>query len=279
MLIGMKPVLKYILFGLAMGAAFCSGCMTSQKELTKRPAAPDLPQLVRFFSVQQLKMNPGALFILGRGSAAADGGKNTFTAQSPLSSYPIIRMTIKSDNAGELDSCMQRIQIIRENHKSIDIRGMGTFAIESMIDPPLNTGVFTLTKLEVCGIDGSSSTVSAPAAPNAVSAADLVAVPERYLDRRAIITGRLVSAVHFSDPVSSLMIQSEGQFLSGYFVTSSLAAESRLLLVHAAPGSVIILEGTLIRSTSKTLAAQSGIATTKGYEFDISAVVSINPAN
>ena len=55
------------------------------------------------------------------------------------------------------------------------------------------------------------------------------------------------------DPVSSLMIQSEGQSLSGYFLTSSLAAESRLSLVHAAPGSILILEGTLTRIAPKSL--------------------------
>ena len=49
--------------------------------------APSLPQLVRFFRVNQMKLKPGALFIFGAGSAAADGGKNTFTAPSPLSSF------------------------------------------------------------------------------------------------------------------------------------------------------------------------------------------------
>jgi hypothetical protein len=279
MLIGMKPSLKYLLLGSAIGAALCGGCLAPQKELAhRRPAAPSLPQLVRFFSVQQTRLKPGSLYISGKGSAAADGGKNTFTAKSALSSYPFIQMTIQSDNAGELDSCLQRVQAVEENHQTIDIRGMGIFAIESEIDPPLDTGVFTLTQLDACGAAVPATTVSTPAVSTAaVPAANLVAVPERYLDRPAVITGRLTSPVHFMDPVSSLMIQSEGQFLSGYFFTPSLAAESRLSLVHAAPGSILILEGTLTHSTPKSLAAQSGVTAATGYEFDVSNVVSIQP--
>jgi hypothetical protein len=285
MLVGMKSLWKCLLIGSAIGAALC-GCLAPQKELAhRRSAAPSLPQLVRLFSVQQMQLKPGALFISGKGSAAADGGKNTFTAPSPFSSYPFIRMTIKSDNAGELDSCRQKVQAVRENHQSIDIRGMGTFAIESVIDPPLNTGVFTLTQLDACGAAPPSTPVSTPvvstaaahAADEAIPAADLVAVPERYLDHRAVITGYLVSAVHFMDPVSSLKIGSEGQYLSGYFLTLSLAAESRLSLVHGAPGSILILEGTLTRITPTSLAAQSGATASTGYEFDVSNVVSIGP--
>ncbi len=217
----------------------------------QRPTAPALPQLVRFFSVLQTRLSPGALYISGKGSAAADGGKNTFTATSPFSSYPLIQMTIKSDDSGLLNSCLERVEAVKENHKSIDIRGMGTFAIESMIDPPLDTGVFTLTQLDSCGVAAPLAPVSTPAvSTEAISAADLVAVPERYLDRRTVITGSLVSAVHFKDSVSSLMLQSEGQFLPGYFVTPSLSAESRLSLVHAAPGSILTLEGTLMRNTT-----------------------------
>ena len=50
-----------------------------------------------------------------------------------FSSYPPIRMTIKSDNAVELDSCMQQVQAVKENHQTIDIRGIGTFALNWLL--------------------------------------------------------------------------------------------------------------------------------------------------
>jgi len=273
---GMKPPLKYLLLSSAIGAVLCGGCLAPQKELAHRPS---LPQLVRFIHINKVQRKPGSLFVMGGGSAAADGGKYDFTRRSGFSSYPLIEMTIKSDDAGELDSCRQRVQAARENRQSIDIRGMGTFAIESMMDPPLDTGVFTLTKLDACGDAAPSTPVSAPVISTAaVSAADLVAVPERYVGRSAVITGRMISPVHFRDTVSSLMLQSEGQFLSGYFLTPSLSAESRLSLVHAAPGSLLILEGTLTRISPTSLAAQSGDVAATGYEFDVTHVVSIEPA-
>ena len=289
----MKFSWNSLVLGSAIGAGLCGGCVTPQKDLAQRRAAgSSLPQLVRFFSISRTSLKPDSLYISGKGSASADGGKNTFTAPGPFSSYPLIEMTIQSDNAGELHSCIQNVQDARENHRTIDIRGMGIFKIESEIDPPLETGVFTLTQLDACGAAVSSTTASStpvstpavstaavPATPTAIPAADLVAVPERYLDRSTVITGHMVSPVQFKDPVSSLVIQSEGQTLSGYFLTQSLAAGSRLSLVHAPPGSLLFLEGTLTRITPKSLAAQSGSAATAGYEFDVSKVVSIEPAS
>lgn len=274
--------MKSFLPGAVIGALLCGGCLTPHKELAnRRPTSPGLPQLVRFFKVQQVRLKPGSLFISGQGSASADGGKNGFTAPGPLSSYPIIRMTIKSGNPGELDSCRQRVQAAQDNRQTIDIRGMGIFTIESEIDPPLDTGVFTLTKLDACGAAVPAVPVAAPAistaAALAVSAADLVAVPERYLDRSTVITGRLVSVAHFGEQVSRLTIQSDGQFLSAYFLTPSLSAESRLSLVHAAPGSTLILEGTLTRIAPKSVAVQSGATAATGYEFDVSRLISIEP--
>jgi hypothetical protein len=160
---------------------------------------------------------------------------------------------------------------------------MGIFKIQSVIDPPVDTGIFTLTKLDACGAPVASTSILTPAVSTAaaaafhaaIPAADLVAVPERYLDRSAVISGRMVSPVHFGDSVSSLMIESDGQSLAGYFLTPSLSAELRLSLVHAAPGSILILEGTLTRITPKSLSAQSGVSAMTGYEFDISNVVSI----
>jgi len=273
----MKPLVKYFLVCSAIGVVVGGGCAGPQKKVAD-PQSADLPQLVRFFSILQMQMKPGALYISGKGSAAADGGKNTFTAASSLSSYPLIELTIKSGNAEELNSCMQRVQTQKENHKSIDIRGMGIFTIKSVIDPPLNTGVFMLTRLDACGTAVSPTPAVSTVTAQAIPAADLVAVPERYLNQSSTITGHLVAAVHFGDPVSSLMLQSEGQSLPRFFLTSSLAAESRLALVHAAPGSNVILEGTLTRVTPKSLAAQSGTAATAEYEFDVSKVVSTEPA-
>jgi len=283
MLIAMKTFPAGLVVGLTMGIAL-GGCMAPQKELAhKRAPDADLPQLVRFFKIQQFRLKPGALFISGKGSAAADGGKNTFTAIGPFSSYPFIQMTIRSTNTDELNLCLQQLQAIKESHETIDIRGMGTFTIKSEIDPPLETGFFTLTKLDACGKSASPNAVSNASAASAIvsttstiiSAADLVAVPERYLDHPVTISGLLVSHVQFMDPVSHLDIESESQFLSSYFMTISLPAESRLSLVHAAPGSTLILEGTWTRITPKSLSTQSGIAAKSEYEFDISRVISV----
>jgi hypothetical protein len=244
MLIGMKLTVNPALLGLVIGVAFCAGCAAARRNVVHEPsAATNLPQLVRVASVNDVKRKPGVLFIAGRGSAAADGGKNTFTARGPFSGYPAIEMTIQSDNASALDDCMQRVRAIQENHQTIDIRGRGIFTIKSAIDPPVETGLFTLTTLESCGVAVSTDT------HGAVSAADLVAVPERYLDRKTVIQGRLTSVVHFSDPASSFTIEAEGQSLSAYFLTQSLPAESRLALVHAKLGSLLTLEGTLIHTT------------------------------
>jgi hypothetical protein len=109
MLIGMKLLLKYFFLVSAVGAVLSGGCLSPQKELANRQPQP---QLVRFFSITQVKLKPGSLFVYGKGSAAADGGKNTFTAKSSLSSYPLIRMTIKSDDTGELNSCLQRVPLL-----------------------------------------------------------------------------------------------------------------------------------------------------------------------
>lgn len=253
--------MKYLLSASVILPALCTGCMAPQKELAHHSS---LPQLIRFVRVSKVQMKPGALFITGKGSAAADGGKYDFTSRSPVSSYPLIEMTIRSDKSDVLNSCMRQAQAAKDNRQSIDIRGMGTFAIQSMIDPPLDTGVFTLTQPDACGAAVFSTVSTIAASTPTVSAADLVAVPERYLDRKTLITGRLASPVQFMDPVSRLMIESEGESLSGYFPTQSLSAESRLALVHAAPGSLLILEGTLTRKTSPT-----------GYEFDVSNVVSV----
>jgi hypothetical protein len=288
MLMVMKSSRKLFFLGAVIGAALCGGCLSQYKALANRPAvAPNLPQLVRFYSVQQVRLKTGSLFISGTGSASADGGKNTLTKPTPLSSYPAIQMTIKRGNTGELETCLKQVQDVEESLKSIDIRGMGTYTIESVIDPPLDTGVFMLTKLDACGSAVFSnpvstptvSTATAPAGQGAISAADLVAVPERFLDRKVVITGHMPSPVQFMDPVSRLIIESEGQSLSGYFLTPTLAAESRLLLVHATPGSVLTLEGTLTRITPTSLAAQSGVAAAAGYEFDVSNLLSIASAS
>jgi hypothetical protein len=280
----MKPVFRYLFLCSTIGAVLLCGCLSSYKEVAHRhEVAANLPQLVRFYSIQKVKKTPGTLFISGAGSAAADGGKSTFTKRTPLSSYPAIEMTIKSDNSAELDSCQERVQAVQENHKSIDIRGMGTFTIVSVIDPPLDTGVFVLAKLDACGeavppppaSAPTASTATVPAAHDAIPAADLVAVPERYLDQRVVISGHLAAPVHFMDPVSSFLIESEGQTLSAYFITTTLAAESRLALVHATPGSNLILEGALTHIAPKSLASQSGAPVTTGYEFDVSNVISV----
>ena len=106
----MKPLVKTLLLSSSIGVLWCMGCIAPQTELTHRqPGTPSLPQLVRFFTVYQMQLKPGALFVSGKGSAAADGGKNTFTAPSPLSSYPMIRMTIRSSNSDELDSCLRQV--------------------------------------------------------------------------------------------------------------------------------------------------------------------------
>ena len=57
-----------------------------------------------------------------------------------------------------------RVQAAEESHESIDIRGMGSFTVESRVDPPLDTGVFTLTQLDACGPTVSSSDASGPSA-------------------------------------------------------------------------------------------------------------------
>jgi hypothetical protein len=281
MLILMKYRLKGTVLTFLMALALCGGCQSLQKETAHpRSEARGLPQLARFIRVTNVQTKPGMLIISGAGSAAADNGKNTFTAKSPISAYPLIRMTIKIDKADDLDFCTQHVQSARDNHQSIDIRGTGTFRIESIIDPPLETGLFTLTELDTCGNDPASAPVSrGVVSSGTVVAADLVAVPERYLDRSTVITGHLAAPVHFMDPVSRVDMESEGQTLSGYFLTPSLKAESRLALVHAAQGSHLVLKGIWTHVSPKSLAAQAGTTASSGYEFDISDVLSIEPGS
>jgi len=269
----------------ALIAFLSGGCATSRAPRVQHAAGAALSQRVRFSTLQQARLKEDSLFLAGIGYASADNDKNLFSARGLLSGDPRIELTILSRDAEGLKACRQRAQAAQENREPLEILGQGTFRIESEIDPPLETGVFKLSRLVSCGgapaASAASPAVANPAAPasgGAVSAADLVAVPERYLERPAVIEGRLSSPVHFADAVSRLTLQSEGQFLSGYFATPSLPAESRLALVHAAPGSRLTLQGTLARLGPKSLGGSSGSGTDSGYEFDISKVIWVEPA-
>jgi hypothetical protein len=269
-----------------LSGLLCGGCLSQYKELANRKGPDTLPQLVRIYHVQQVLLKPTFLFISGQGSAAADGGKTQLNKSNPLSSYPAIELTINRGNTGDLEDCLQRIHEAQSSKATIDFRGMGTFTIKSVIDPPLNTGIFTLTKLDACGSaiffsSTTSAAISTTTTQNSQAAtpvSDLVAVPERYFDHKTVITGNLPSPVQFMETISHLVLESDGQSLQGYFQTPTLPAETRLALVHAAPGSKLTLEGTLTHTNPTSLAAQSGSTATSGYEFDISNVISIESA-
>ncbi|HVO33463.1 MAG TPA: hypothetical protein VMU17_06060 [Elusimicrobiota bacterium] len=262
-----------------LSVALCGGCLAPHEDETGRRSAIPLPQLIRLYTIQQVRRQPGSLYIAGGGSAAADGGKYDITKPTPLSSHPYMEITVTSDNDDELKACKQRVEAARDNHQYIDIRGAGAFRLESRVDPPLDTGIFTLKKLVACGQSAAPASTPSPAPtvtapPGATSAADLIAVPERYLDHPTTVFGRLAAPVKFTEPVGSLSIQSEGQFLSCYFTMQALPAEARLSLVHAPNGSTLVLGGTLTRGTPGSLSAKTGSAAT-GYELDIDKVLSV----
>jgi hypothetical protein len=252
------------LWATSILSVLLAGCGASHQEITRAQSVPQ-PQLVRFYSYSTVRLKPGSLFISGSGSAAADNGKYDLVPKSPFSGHPLIELTIQSDNPNLLESCQQRVLAARQNRQPIDIRGLGTYKSTTEIDPPLEKGEFVYSQLDACGAEVAASSGSiAVISTAAVPAANLVAVPERYLDQKSEITGQLVSPVQFGNLTSHLSIQSEGQFLSASFRTQALPADERLALVHAAPGSTLILEGTLTRATT-------------GYEFSLSNVVSTSP--
>jgi plastocyanin len=166
MLIRMKPAKMSLLMASSIAVAMC-GCAAPNKDLAHRQKAKNLPQLVRFFSFTKVRRTPGALFIMGGGSAAADGGKYSVTPRSSFSSQPLIELTLESSDSGALDSCQRQVEAARQNHQPIDIRGLGHFSVRSMIDPPLDTNLFTLTQLDACGSEVSGAAVSAPALSSA----------------------------------------------------------------------------------------------------------------
>lgn len=243
-------------------------------------AAESLEQHIRFFKVTQMRLKGSTLYVAGSGTAIADGGKHLLASKTVLSSYPFLEVTVKTDDAAALAACAEQVGAVHDLAKSVEIEGLGAFTIESKIDPPLETSVFALTALEACRAD--SKVLSASSTPKAlpaviggsvsVPAADLVAVPERYLDRGIVITGTLVAPAHFADAVSSLKLQAEGQFIAAYF-TNALSADARLALVHTAPGDALYLKGTLTRVTPASLATKSGDTPAPAYEFDISDVI------
>ena len=243
-----------------------SGCTAAHKELARQPpgGAP-LPQSVHFNVINQARLSKGILYIYGKGTASADGGKNTFKRQGFMSDSELMEMSIATGDTDQLKTCFKHVKAAHDSNQSITIQGQGTFKIQTLIDPAqLDTGVFALSRLYACGTYVALPADAAPTiSTSVVQAADLVAAPEKYLDKPTVITGQLKPPIHFSDSISSFTLESDGESLTCTFKTSLLSADTRLSLVHAAAGSQVFLEGKLTRNTPE------------GYQFDLSKVVSV----
>jgi quercetin dioxygenase-like cupin family protein len=182
----MKPSGKSLVLASSLGMALC-GCAAPSKDLAHRQTTKSLPQLVRFYRFTQVRRTAGALYMMGGGSAAADGGKYDVTPPSSLSSYPQIELTVESTDPGALDSCQRQVEAARQYRQPIDIRGMGHFTVRSVIDPPLDTNIFTLTQLDACGAEVSTAAVATPAVSSAtVPSPDNRTILRKVLERSDI---------------------------------------------------------------------------------------------
>lgn len=113
-----------------------------------------------------------------------------------------------------------------------------------------------------------------PKAVKSTPISEIIALPELYVDKEIVLTGSLVSQVHFEKDIGHFMIQGTSLNLSVhcYFRRDSLDQLSRRLIVTKEARNQIQVQGRLVKSTFG-LSKELGIRYPFGYEFAVEKIL------
>ncbi len=250
-----------------------------------------LPQRIRFFRVNDIREGQGYVWVAGEGSAMSDAaGVGVSTAYRYAGSLPRspVEVTLQNTDPAATATCLKLLRSYQPSKGAIDLEGKGQFARKYLRDS-IMVLVFKFASISACREAPTAELTSTPT-PNPAALApvgpagalpikDVLAVPERYLDKPIVVEGRLGSLT-FSEPLSTLMLYppestSYNFQLMCLWSHEKLPAKDRLALAHA-PNSARIQVRGFLRKGLTALPPNSPIRP-PGYWLELTNLTWISP--